>query len=411
MASAARCEPPSVVCNERGTVVFVNAAWTTLCGYTREEMMERNLKILQGPATDQLAVRSIVEATTQKQPSRTELVNYDRHGVPFKHMLCVVPLPSPDGSPCLFRATSEQVQLLRTPSPPVVLETGLSVDLRGDTMDAAFDLPWSVLEGVEVLTQPAPPFAIVWASEGWLELCAFSFPEVVGRTHAELIQGPATDRAAIARLAEACLHQRPIDGLLLVNYDRLRQPFRHTLSVRPVRSRACGAVTGLLATSRDVCPLHRNRPPAVPDADAELPASASLDVDATPFASNVFALPPALQQGMVVMERWPGPAPPPQQHQQHQHQHQQHQPHQPQHQHQHHQPHHQQPHQPHHPQHPQQQVQQVQQRQREELERQRQRQLEELEREQTYWGEELEGYFLNWSRATGNGPPADDDDL
>ena len=369
MAGVPPDDPPSVVCNERGNVVYVNAAWTMLCGYSREEMMDRNLKILQGPATDQIAVRSIVEATAEKQPSRTELVNYDRNGVPFKHILCVVPLPAPDGSPCLFRATSEQVQMLRPPS-PVLMQTGLSVEIRGDMLDAAFDLPWSVLEGVEVLTQPSPPYAIVWASEGWLDVCSFSFPEVVGRTHAELIQGPATDRVAIAQLSEACQQHRPIDGLHLINYDRHRQPFRHTLSVRPVRSHTHGKVTGLLATSKDVCPLHRNRPPAVPDAVAELPAFSSLDASSSlTFGSNVFALPPALQQGMVVMDRWPPMA----------------------------------------PQSPQLQMQQMQQVQQvQQMQQMQQLQLRE-EHGQAYWGEELEGYFLDWSRATGNVPPVDND--
>ena len=74
-------------------MVWLNAAWTRLCGYTREEMMDRSLKVLQGPATDQQAVQTLMHHVHEKKPCRVPaLVNYDRTGRPFRHTLNVVPL-------------------------------------------------------------------------------------------------------------------------------------------------------------------------------------------------------------------------------------------------------------------------------------------------------------------------------
>jgi PAS domain S-box-containing protein len=254
-------DSPSVVCKQDGKVVWLNAAWTRLCGYTREEMMDRSLKVLQGPATDQQAVQTLMHHVHEKKPCRVPaLVNYDRSGRPFRHTLNVVPLPAPDGSSCLFRATSEVVEMLR-PSQSILstIDAPLSVlEARESLADAiptsAFapqkqqqqqqqqqdgacgGVPPEMGRDVEVLTQPQPPYAIAWASEGWLDLCGFSSAEVVGRTLA-LIQGPATDRTQVARLMAAVRGLGVVEGVELVNYDKKRRPFKHVLSVQPVRSR------------------------------------------------------------------------------------------------------------------------------------------------------------------------------
>ena len=66
-------------------------------------MMDRSLKVLQGPATDQMAVATLMHHAALRQPCRVlALVNYDRQGRPFRHTLSMVPLPAPDGSSYLF---------------------------------------------------------------------------------------------------------------------------------------------------------------------------------------------------------------------------------------------------------------------------------------------------------------------
>jgi hypothetical protein len=40
-----------------------------------------------------------------------------------------------------------------------------------------------------VLTRAQAPYPIVWASEGWLDVCGYSAAEIIGMTM-KLIQGP-----------------------------------------------------------------------------------------------------------------------------------------------------------------------------------------------------------------------------
>ena len=107
-----------------------------------------------------------------------------------------------------------------------------------------------------VLTSARAPYPIVWASEGWLELCGFSATEIVGRD-LKLIQGPGTDRLAITKLMDAVRSGSELHELTLVNYTKEKQPFRHTLSMVPLCSEPgedgqAAAPTTLRATSTNV---------------------------------------------------------------------------------------------------------------------------------------------------------------
>ena len=101
---------PSIICGLDGRVVWVNEAWVRLSGFSREEILSYDhLVKLHGPGTDQLAVRTLMQQVARSQPCSAHLVCYDRSGLPFAHTLRVVPLNALNGSPRLFRLTSDAV--------------------------------------------------------------------------------------------------------------------------------------------------------------------------------------------------------------------------------------------------------------------------------------------------------------
>ena len=86
-----------------------------------------------------------------------------------------------------------------------------------------------------VVTDPAPPFAIVTASRDWLQFCGFSASEVKGRT-LRLLQGPATERLLAAKLVEAAQLGVSTDAVL-TNYTKHCLPFRNHIHVHPYDDR------------------------------------------------------------------------------------------------------------------------------------------------------------------------------
>ncbi|WP_410959564.1 PAS domain-containing protein, partial [Salmonella sp. SAL4432] len=64
-------------------IIYVNATFTRITGYSFEEAFGQTPRFLQGPATDQKAVQQLLQALAQNQPGQAELINYRKDGSPF----------------------------------------------------------------------------------------------------------------------------------------------------------------------------------------------------------------------------------------------------------------------------------------------------------------------------------------
>ena len=96
---------------------------------------------------------------------------------------------------------------------------------------------------VQVVLEPTPPYRVVSASAGWERLCGFPAAAIRGGTLAP-IQGPWTDRAAVAKLVHAARNQEAA-AVCLINYDHLRRAFEHVVYVDSTRARATEPTLGL----------------------------------------------------------------------------------------------------------------------------------------------------------------------
>jgi hypothetical protein len=96
-------------------VVWASPAWLKLCGFNLNEMTGASLRCIQGPGTDRIEVRRMMDHVRDGRPVTVErLINYDKHNVPYSHMLSIVPFSSPTGG-VFFRASSTSVNRLGPP--------------------------------------------------------------------------------------------------------------------------------------------------------------------------------------------------------------------------------------------------------------------------------------------------------
>ncbi|WP_076071885.1 histidine kinase dimerization/phosphoacceptor domain -containing protein [Sphingomonas montana] len=93
---------------------------------------------------------------------------------------------------------------------------------------------------------------IVFANEAFQDLCGYARDEIIGR-NCRFLQGPDTDRDAVARLRDAIRAEEPINVDLL-NYRRDGSTFWNALYVSPVRSED-GEIQFYFASQMDV--THR----------------------------------------------------------------------------------------------------------------------------------------------------------
>lgn len=101
-----------VVTDPAGLVLWVNAAFTELCGYSAEELRGRKPgAMLQGPATDPAAVERIRGALRARQPCRENLVNYHKDGSCYRAEVRIAPVLADDGAPLWFVARERRLPL------------------------------------------------------------------------------------------------------------------------------------------------------------------------------------------------------------------------------------------------------------------------------------------------------------
>ena len=79
-------------------LIYVNPAFERTTGYTSEEVLGRNCRFLQGPATEPVAVRRIRLAIEDEQHLVITLLNYRKDGTAFWNELSLSPLRDRDGT-------------------------------------------------------------------------------------------------------------------------------------------------------------------------------------------------------------------------------------------------------------------------------------------------------------------------
>ena len=79
------------------TIIYVNEAFVTRTGYSREEAVGRSPRFLQGPGTDRAQLDVLRNAMQEWRPVTVELMNYRKNGEPFWVELSVAPIADRNG--------------------------------------------------------------------------------------------------------------------------------------------------------------------------------------------------------------------------------------------------------------------------------------------------------------------------
>ena len=78
-------------------VIYANAGFERLTGYSVGEVIGRNCRFLQGPGTDAAAVEEIRDAVRHGGECTVQLLNYRKNGSPFWNRLSITPVRNPSG--------------------------------------------------------------------------------------------------------------------------------------------------------------------------------------------------------------------------------------------------------------------------------------------------------------------------
>jgi len=94
-------------------IVYANAAFFELSGYSEGEIIGFNCRFLQGPGTDRAEVARLKEAIKRELPIQVTLLNYRKDGSTFWNELTVAPVRDKSGAVTHFVAVQTDVTALK----------------------------------------------------------------------------------------------------------------------------------------------------------------------------------------------------------------------------------------------------------------------------------------------------------
>ena len=73
-------------------LIYANAGFERLTGYSVADVLGRNCRFLQGPGTDPATVDTLRTAIREKREVTVQLLNYRKDGTPFWNRLSITPV-------------------------------------------------------------------------------------------------------------------------------------------------------------------------------------------------------------------------------------------------------------------------------------------------------------------------------
>jgi PAS domain S-box-containing protein len=137
---------------EDNPIVFANEAFLRLTGYSREDVMGRNCRFLQGPQTSKEAVARVREAVRARHDINIDLLNYRKDGSTFWNALYMSPVTDESGELQYFFASQLDVSDRKETESKVIAEkerVEQAVEERTQELSDALDAQTALLHEVD----------------------------------------------------------------------------------------------------------------------------------------------------------------------------------------------------------------------------------------------------------------------
>jgi diguanylate cyclase (GGDEF)-like protein/PAS domain S-box-containing protein len=128
----------SLITDADQNVVYANKAFEAVTGYSAEEILGRNCRVLQGPGSDSETIAMMRTVLGRGETLRCEILNYRKNGTPFWNGLTISPLRDATGAVTHFvsvqrdvtaqRALQDQLRFLALHDPVTGLPNRTALD-------------------------------------------------------------------------------------------------------------------------------------------------------------------------------------------------------------------------------------------------------------------------------------------
>ncbi|MBL9129821.1 MAG: PAS domain-containing protein [Verrucomicrobiaceae bacterium] len=100
-----------VVCDIEGRILWVNPAFTAMCGYSLDELRGRKPgSVLQGPETEPAAVERLRHAVRARERCEETMLNYHKNGGAYRVRIALSPVKDDSGALLWFTARERELK-------------------------------------------------------------------------------------------------------------------------------------------------------------------------------------------------------------------------------------------------------------------------------------------------------------
>ncbi|MGC8529020.1 MAG: PAS domain S-box protein [Leptospirillia bacterium] len=113
-AALASVSDGATVTDSHGYILYANAAFSHITGYSPEELEGRTLAHLRGPGTDPKTLHEISRAIRKGEGFHGQVLNFTKEGAPFWNLLTLSPIKNRTGTVSHFVAVLRDISEIRT---------------------------------------------------------------------------------------------------------------------------------------------------------------------------------------------------------------------------------------------------------------------------------------------------------
>ncbi|MDX2110518.1 MAG: PAS domain S-box protein [Verrucomicrobiota bacterium] len=231
------CPVSIVITNVRGTMQYVNPKFAEVTGYTREEALGKNPRILKSGDMDAMAYRAMWDLLTSGKVWRGELHNRRKDGTDFWEMAQIAPVLDEFGVITHYIAIKEDI----THSRKLAHE------------HARLSLVAQKTTNLVVITDAAR--RVVWVNDAFVQVTGYTLMEMVGTVPGRVLQGPETDAATVDRI-RAALSTGTSCSEDIINYRKDGTAYWVSIRIDAVRDET-GAITGYIGIQSEITERRR----------------------------------------------------------------------------------------------------------------------------------------------------------
>ncbi|MFN3594309.1 MAG: PAS domain S-box protein [Thiobacillaceae bacterium] len=222
------------IADHTGRITYVNDRFCAVSGYTRQELLGQNHRIIKSGAHPQAFYDELWSTIAMGRTWQGEICNRRKDGSLYWVACTIVPFLDDNGLPVEYVSIRTDITELK--------RSQEQIRLFARALDASVD-------GVSIADAQAPDLPLIYVNPAFEAMSGYSREEMLGR-NCRFLQGQDTRQPALDEIRQALAQGRAARALLR-NYRKDGSAFWNELSLAPVHDDQ-GRVTHFIGVANDV---------------------------------------------------------------------------------------------------------------------------------------------------------------